>query len=96
MQTLKCEEVGCTNSKAWAFRDVGFWKGKGHKLCDECYGHKYGEQICRQCELGCYDEDMEDNAETYLCGRCRRNEYQEARAIDQMIDADIEFQEHTV
>lgn len=69
---MKCDGEGCTNTKAWGFRDVGFWHGKSKNLCDECYGHLYGDFTCRHCWKHCYEEDREDNAETYLCGRCRR------------------------
>ena len=71
---MKCDGKGCTNTKAWGFRDIGFWVKKSINLCDECYGHRFGGYSCRKCEKGCYEEDMEDNGETYLCGRCYREE----------------------
>lgn len=72
MRGPKCNGEGCTNVKAWGFRDVGFWHGKSKNLCDECYGHRYGDHTCYKCEKGCFDEDMEKDEDTYLCGRCRR------------------------
>jgi len=65
----KCEGEGCTNKRAWAFRARRM--GSPY-LCDECWGHKYGDQTCQICELGCYDEDVNDDGETYTCGRCVR------------------------
>lgn len=69
--SIKCADEGCTYLGAWGFRAK---KIGSPYFCDECWGHKYGDQVCRQCEKGCYEEDMEDNAETYLCGRCKREE----------------------
>lgn len=68
---MRCEGKNCTKQNVWGFQRTRYthqW------LCDDCWGHKYGEHTCRKCEEGCYEEDMEDNTETYLCGRCQREE----------------------
>lgn len=89
--TLKCVGEGCTNTKAWAFRDVGFWHGKpGQNLCDECYGHRFGDFTCYKCEKNCFEEDA--YKDQYQCGRCTREEIE--REIDKNTDRDIAFQKH--
>jgi hypothetical protein len=86
---MKCDGEGCTNTRAWAFRDVGFWRGRRENLCDECYGFKYGEATCFVCERNCYEEeDYDPRTETHICGQCKR--HQESLALDRAIEADMD------
>lgn len=71
---IKCQGENCTYEKAWAFRDVGFWSGKSKNLCDECWGHRYGDEVCGVCEEGCYEEDYDEKLDKYICGSCLRKE----------------------
>lgn len=90
---MKCDGEGCTNTRACVFRDVGFWKGKRELLCDECWGHKFGDFTCSTCEKNCFEEDFDEATQNYLCGRCLRvrNRVQQAgseRDIDRAIESD--------
>lgn len=73
---LKCKGEGCTYKKAWAFRNVG-----SKILCDECWGHDYGEETCAVCQLGCYEEDYDDDRKVFVCGKCQREKIHAAQNV---------------
>ena len=62
MTEIKCQGENCNYEGAFAFRSE---KIGGKRLCDNCWGHKYGEETCERCERGCYPEDQG------VCGACK-------------------------